>query len=176
LGISGTVSADPTGRPPVTFFLQRSDAGTFDFKRDQSVNGSVTSVEFTLKNNSTFDPTRAFQVRQIRIHAVAGAIQIGKWIEVPALTNGFLVEITSAGSLSFSENLKLTEDIFQRFSIGRSSKYDIISEGKDALVATFENDFKIEESNDDITALVRDNLSSAAITRHEIEILGFYLS
>jgi len=175
-GISGTVFSMPAGRPPQRFFL--SDGGG---SRDQSIDGLTTPTTFKLTNDSAYDPARDLVVTQLRIHAVSGSIPIGKWIEVDELVNGFLVEIRSQDELTYSENLKLTEDIFQRFAFGMGAKYDLlIGAGEEALVATFERPFIIRKAgtfptDDDVTALVRDDLSTSSIFRHEMMVVGFYL-
>ena len=175
LGFEGDVTTRESGRPPKVFNLQTSASS-----EDMRVDGSGTDVVFKLSNDSTFDTSRNFTVTQLRLFATAGSIQIGKFIEVPALTVGMLVQIRSKGELSFQENLKLVDNIHHKFSIGKDAKFDpIFGAGDASLVATIEAPFDIiktgiHATDDDIIATIRDDLNNASIKILGMDVIGFY--
>jgi len=175
--VKGRVGVTETGRPPRRFFLKTS-GGSQDF----SIDGSGTPVVFKLSDDPNYDSTKRLTVVEVRMHANAGSIQLGaeKYIEVPELTNGVLLEIRSGCELAYTETFKLSEDIHQRFAFGAGSKFELILGSGDAsLVAVLARPIIIEPTgvcgtDDDITATIRDDLSTSSISRYEMMIVGFF--
>ena len=176
LAISGEIQTNPAGKPIRRFFLRRSNGS-----RDMSINGGA-GVYFTLQNDPDYDPARTLIITEIRLHSTAGSIQLGaeKFIEVSELDNGMLWEIRGNCALTYTENLKLAEDIHHRFAFGESSRFDLILGSGDAsLVATLVRPIIIRKTNDctihdDVSVLIRDDLSTSSISRIEVMVVGFY--
>ncbi len=176
LGVSGSITAQTEGRPPMLLFLEDSSNS-----QDMSIDGSSVPVEFKISNNADYDNTMDLLVTQLRMHAVASSIDTGaaKYIEVPVLTNGHLITIRSDNDISYSENLKLVEDIQHRFSIGANSKFQReLGAGQPSLTAEFNNPFFIRKTGtfptaDDVTVTVRDDLSTSSILRLEMAVVAF---
>jgi len=168
--VSGTVNTLASGKPPEFFFLH--DSGSSE---DQSRN--LSNTDFNLANNSAFDQTRDFLVTQIIFSAVAGSIQVGKWIEVPELSNGVDVTIVSQGVTAFSTTMTLTQDIRHRFAIGMGAQYQLTTGSGDAMLfATFENAFILKKnSSDDVTFNIDDDLSTSSIERQDTAVVGFFI-
>lgn len=136
---------------------------------DLRVDGSVTSVDFTIDA----DPTREMFINAIRFESSGNGIRFNQFLSsAPSiLTNGVVLTIRSNDKLDTFSPIKSTENFLAEFSLGPDNFNLFDQTGADQMRATltFEEEIQIHKqgsfgTDDFLKITINDNLTLGMIS------------